>query len=105
MNTLTEIPTVNTILNTMLTAQKKDLFESLLRSVNREGMENVIAFLNNTDFYTAPSSASYHSNYPGGLLDHSLIVYSTAMRYRSSVLEMMYSLHLTRLFKYILRLS
>ena len=89
MNTLTEIPTVNTILNTMLTAQKKDLFESLLRSVNREGMENVIAFLNNTDFYTAPSSASYHSNYPGGLLDHSLIVYSTAMRYRSSVLEMM----------------
>ncbi len=88
MNTLTEIPKVDTVLNGMLNTQKKDLFESLLRSTNREGIESVIGFLNNTDFYTAPSSASFHSNYPGGLLDHSLLVYSTAVKYRTAVLEM-----------------
>lgn len=89
MNTLTSQPKVNTILSELLASQKKDLFEDLLRSTNREGIDAVIAFLNNTDFYTAPSSASYHSNYQGGLLDHSLLVYSTAMRYRSVLLEMM----------------
>ena len=88
MNTLTTLPKVNTILDELLASQKKELFENLLRSTNREGIESVIAFLNNTDFYTAPSSASYHSNYQGGLLDHSLLVYSTAMRYRSILLEM-----------------
>ena len=89
MNTLTSQPKVNTILSELLASQKKDLFEDLLRSTNREGIDAVIAFLNNTDFYTAPSSANYHSNYQGGLLDHSLLVYSTAMRYRSVLLEMM----------------
>ena len=88
MNTLTTLPKVNTILDELLASQKKELFENLLRSTNREGIESVIAFLNNTDFYIAPSSASYHSNYQGGLLDHSLLVYSTAMRYRSILLEM-----------------
>ena len=89
MNTLTSQPKVNTILSELLASQKKDLFEDLLRSTNREGIDAVIAFLNNTDFYTEPSSANYHSNYQGGLLDHSLLVYSTAMRYRSVLLEMM----------------
>ena len=88
MNTLTTLPKVNTILDELLASQKKELFENLLRSTNREGIESVIAFLNNTDFYTAPSSASYHSNYQGGLLDNVLLVYSTAMRYRSILLQM-----------------
>lgn len=89
MTTVTNISNVDSILNGMLTTEKKELFESLLRSTGREGIENVISFLNNTDFYTAPSSANYHSNYPGGLLDHSLLVYSTAIKYRQGILEML----------------
>ena len=72
--------TAKMVLDELTQDEKKKVFEDLLRSTNREGIENVIAFLNNTDFYTAPSSASYHSNYPGGLLDHSLLVYITALK-------------------------
>lgn len=89
MTAVTNISNVDSILNGMLTTEKKELFESLLRSTEREGIKNVISFLNNTDFYTAPSSANYHSNYPGGLLDHSLLVYSTAIKYRQGILEML----------------
>lgn len=82
------VPNVNEITNSMLVVEKKNLFEDLLRSTNREGMENVIQFLNNTDFYTAPSSANYHSNYKGGLLDHSLLVYTTAMNLKDVYIKL-----------------
>jgi len=66
---------VNFILN-MLQEQKVALFESLLSSTGRSGIDGVIKFLKETDFYRAPASSKYHSNYDSGLLDHSLIVYS-----------------------------
>lgn len=87
INSIT-VPNVNEVLNTMLQTEKKTLFEDLLRSTNREGIENVIQFLNNTDFFTAPSSANYHSNYKGGLLDHSLLVYTCAMKMRDLYIEL-----------------
>jgi len=87
INSIT-VPNVNEVLNTMLQTEKKTLFENLLRSTNREGIENVIQFLNNTDFYTAPSSASYHSNYQGGLLDHSLLVYTCAMKLKNVYVDL-----------------
>lgn len=63
-----------------LTHQEKiDIFEELLRSTNRQGMDNVIDFVRRTDFYTAPASSKYHSNYDNGLLDHSLCVYAVAL--------------------------
>lgn len=82
------VPTANEVLNTMLRDEKKNLFENLLRSTGRKGIEDVIAFLNGTDFYDAPSSASYHSNYKGGLLDHSLLVYTCAMKLREMYIEL-----------------
>jgi hypothetical protein len=82
-------PTVNDILNVWQQEQKISFFESRLRDVNREGIEKVIEFLRTTDFYVAPSSASYHSNYQGGLLDHSLLVYSLAFKYREGLVAMM----------------
>lgn len=82
-------PTVNDILNVWQQEQKISFFESRLRDVNREGIEKVIEFLRTTDFYVAPSSASYHSNYQGGLLDHSLLVYSLAFKYREGLIAMM----------------
>jgi hypothetical protein len=56
--------------------EKINLVEQLLISTNRPGVDKIIEFMRNTDFYTAPASAKYHSNYEGGLLDHSLMVYS-----------------------------
>lgn len=53
----------------------KELFISLLRSTEREGVDELIEFLLNSDFFTAPASALYHKDVEGGLCAHSLNVY------------------------------
>lgn len=50
-------------------------FLELLNSVNREGVDKLCDYLEKTDFFDAPASAKFHSNYQGGLLEHSLNVY------------------------------
>ena len=64
--------------NRMSKQDKINLFESLLMSTNRTGIDKVIEYIRRTDFYNAPASAKYHSNYETGLLDHSLMVYNLA---------------------------
>ena len=53
----------------------KERFLELLRETKREGMEDLIKFLENSDFFTAPASTKFHGDYEGGLLEHSLKVY------------------------------
>jgi len=53
----------------------KEEFIELLRSTKREGIEDVIQFIEKTDFYKAPASTRFHGNYEGGLLEHSMKVY------------------------------
>ena len=64
--------------NRMSKQDKINIFESLLMSTGRTGIDKVIEYLRKTDLYDAPASAKYHSNYETGLLDHSLMVYSIA---------------------------
>lgn len=64
----------------------KTEYISLLRSTNRNNIENVINWLENkTDFFTAPSSTSRHSSYKHGLLEHSLNVYKLAVEFYNSL--------------------
>ena len=53
----------------------KEKYIELLKSVNREGMDNLIKFLESTDFFKAPASTRFHGNFEGGLVEHSLKVY------------------------------
>lgn len=53
----------------------KEEFITLLKSVNREGIDKLIAYIEKTDFFKAPASTKFHGNYEGGLLEHSLNVY------------------------------
>ena len=55
-------------------------FKKLLLSTRRPGIENLIQWLDNSDFKVAPASTRYHSNYEGGLLKHSLNVYEECLR-------------------------
>jgi len=55
--------------------ENKKRFINLLRSTKREGIEELIVWLETTDFYKAPASTRFHGNYEGGLLEHSLNVY------------------------------
>ena len=41
--------------------------------IHREGIEKLLDYLDQCDFYTAPSSGSYHLNEDGGLCKHSLL--------------------------------
>ena len=67
----------------MLTQQEiddnKDTIISLLRSTKREGMENVIEYLNNSGFFIVPSSIHRHHNWRGGLAQHCLGVCMIAL--------------------------
>ena len=59
---------------------RKQEFKNILLSTGRQGVENVVNWLeHNSDFFRAPSSANYHCNFAGGLLQHSLNVYKSAM--------------------------
>ena len=53
----------------------KEEFLKILRTVDREGIEDLIKFMESTDFFTAPASTRFHGNYAGGLVEHSMKVY------------------------------
>lgn len=56
----------------------KDVIISLLLETKREGIENVIHYLEESGFYDAPSSICRHHNWRGGLAEHCLGVYKIA---------------------------
>lgn len=62
----------------------REQFEKVARTfIMRDGIENVLSLLAKTDFYTAPASSKYHDSHEGGLVKHSLRVFSeldTSMR-------------------------
>ncbi|MFA5240718.1 MAG: hydrolase, partial [Phycisphaerae bacterium] len=53
----------------------KERFIKLWQSVERDGVKELLEWLETTDFYTAPCSTRYHLAREGGLLEHSLNVY------------------------------
>ena len=58
-------------------AENKIKVYTLLKSIDREGIDELIEWLNSTDYFTAPASSKYHLNVKGGLVAHSLSVYDT----------------------------
>ena len=53
----------------------KEDFVKLLRSTNREHIEDLIEFIEKTDFFDAPASTKFHGSREHGLLEHSLKVH------------------------------
>ena len=60
----------------------KEEFITLLKSTNREGIDDVVAELERLGFFEAPASTRFHLNSKGGLLQHSLNVCNTALSIR-----------------------
>ena len=48
--------------------------------ITRRGADRLLEWLLNTDFFTAPASTRFHAAYEGGLVEHSLNVYSIMMK-------------------------
>lgn len=63
-----------------LTANKNEFLSICKNIINRPGINEFLDWLENrSDFFTAPSSTQYHGAYPGGLCEHSLNVYKSAL--------------------------
>ena len=55
--------------------ENKEIIINNLKTINRDGIKDLLTFLEKSDFYTAPCSTKYHLNIPGGLVQHSLNVF------------------------------
>lgn len=53
----------------------KMFFDFAFNKIERKGVAELRAWLESTDFFRAPASSTFHGNYAGGLVDHSLHVY------------------------------
>lgn len=49
-------------------------WQTVARNVGRPGIDDLMQWLANSDFYTAPASTRYHESFEGGLALHSLNV-------------------------------
>lgn len=60
----------------------RERFIALFRQyIHRDGAEELLQFLDQSDFFTAPASAHYHSSYAGGLCQHSINVFECLWAY------------------------
>ena len=58
----------------------KERFLELCSKVKREGIEDLVKWLEASDFFYAPASTRFHGAYAGGLLEHSLNVYDCLVK-------------------------
>ena len=54
---------------------REQFINEFYKNITREGSDDLINWLESSDFFTAPASTKFHSNYEGGLCEHSLNVY------------------------------
>ena len=51
---------------------KEEFVKIFKDNIKREGAENLLNYLENSDFFTAPASSKFHSCHRGGLVEHCL---------------------------------
>lgn len=54
---------------------KEKFIEIYRKHITRPGAEDLLAYLEKSDFFTAPASGRFHLSVPGGLCQHSINVY------------------------------
>ena len=56
--------------------KKEEFLEIYKKYITRDGAEKLLEFLESSDFFTCPASTKFHSNFEGGLCEHSVNVYN-----------------------------
>lgn len=54
---------------------KQKFLELAKNNIKRDGIDELLDYLQKSDFFTAPASTRFHSSFEGGLCAHSLNVY------------------------------
>ena len=65
----------------------KERFLLLCSTIKRDGITELMNWLEHSDFYTCPASSRFHNSKEGGLLEHSLNVYDELKRLISAYPE------------------
>ena len=65
----------------------KEAFIGILSETSRKGIDQVLAKLEELGFFVAPASSKFHLSCKGGLLEHSLNVYNSAMIIREQAVQ------------------
>lgn len=60
--------------------QKQEFLALCRENIHRDGLEDLLDWMQKADFFTAPASTHYHGAYAGGLCEHSLDVYRMAIK-------------------------
>ena len=59
---------------------KQEFLEIYYDNIERDGAEELLNYLEKTDFFTAPASGRRHNNFEGGLCQHSINVYKRFLK-------------------------
>lgn len=69
-------------------ANKEKFIAYCHQYIKRDGIDRLLDYLENkTDFFTAPSSTKFHLNCPGGLCQHCINVFESALKINASLLR------------------
>ncbi len=63
-----------------INAQKQKFLSLCRENIHRDGLEELLDWLQKADFFIAPASTRFHGAYEGGLCEHSLDVYDMALK-------------------------
>ena len=66
---------------------KEQFIEIFNDHIKRPGADALLAWLEKSDFFTAPASTRFHLSEPGGLVKHSIHVYERLREMFSNELE------------------
>lgn len=59
---------------------KEKFLEIYTANIHREGAEELLLWLEKSDFFSAPASSKYHGDHEGGLCEHSVNVFNETVR-------------------------
>ncbi len=60
--------------------RKDEFIQLYTQHIKRPGADKLLAWLEESDFFTAPASTRFHGNYEGGLCEHSVNVWEELVR-------------------------
>ena len=66
--------------NIQIENNKNEFLEIARENIKRDGLEELLAWLQTTDFFEAPASSKFHSAEAGGLCFHSINVYKRLLK-------------------------
>lgn len=67
--------------------ENKEVIETALRGTGRDGIENLLDYMDKAGFYTAPASTKYHGAVEGGLAAHSINVWRIATQITQTIMS------------------